>query len=252
MILGNIDQLAFNGYRKLGHFSVQSNYKPSTWYLAYFPDTITTSVFKGACFPTGTQPPYSWLLAPKGGELSSTTQITGTGTLSSSLTLGRVMTANLAGIGDIAGSLSLITSLAASLSGSGTLSGNLSLTLGLAANLAGSGDLSGALSLLMELVADLSGSGTLAGNLKGNADLHAIIYVNQSEATVQQLVTGVWSALAADFNVAGTMGNKLNGAGSAGDPWTTDLSPYTTPGTAGKKLKDLKNPSLLIGGEIIV
>lgn len=34
------------------------------------------------------------------------------------------------------------------------------------------------------------------------------------------------------------MGNKLNGAGSAGDPWTTDLSSYNTAGTAGKRLKD--------------
>ena len=29
-----------------------------------------------------------------------------------------------------------------------------------------------------------------------------------------------WSALAAGFNGSGTMGEKLNGAGSAGNPWT--------------------------------
>jgi hypothetical protein len=34
------------------------------------------------------------------------------------------------------------------------------------------------------------------------------------------------------------MGEKLNGAGSAGNPWTTDLSSYNTANTAGKILRD--------------
>lgn len=241
MILGNIDQVSFNPYRALGHFSVQSQFKPSTRYLAYFPDTTIASVFSTASFPTGTEPPYSWLLAPKGGELSSTTYLGGTGTFSGSLTLGKFMAADLAGIGTLSGSLSLITSLAANLSGSGTLTADLSLTLGLAANLVGSGNLTGALSLLVELTASLSGSGTIAANLKGSASMEADIFVNQSTATVNELVAGVWNALAADYNTAGTMGAKMNSAGSAGDPWTTDLSSYNTADTAGKIVKQIKS-----------
>jgi hypothetical protein len=38
-----------------------------------------------------------------------------------------------------------------------------------------------------------------------------------TEATI---TAAVWSALAAAYNVPGTMGEKLNGAGSAGNPWT--------------------------------
>ena len=44
--------------------------------------------------------------------------------------------------------------------------------------------------------------------------------------------------MAIDYNESGTMGEKLNSAGTAGDPWTADLSSYTTVGTAGKKLND--------------
>ena len=128
-----------------------------------------------------------------------------------------------------------------SVSQSRYIPGSLSLTLGLAANLAGSGDLSGSLSLLVPLLANLVGSGSLSGNLKGTADLNATIYVNQSEATVQQLVEGVWNALAADYNNSGTMGQKLNAAGTAGDPWTTDLSGYNTTNTAGKIIKQIKS-----------
>jgi len=241
MILGNINQLALGSFRKNGAFGTNSNYVPSSWYLAYFPDTTNASQFSSASFPTGTQPPYSWLLAPKGGELSSTTQISGTGVLSGSLTLGKFMTADLAGLGEVVGSLSLITSLLADLNGSGTISGDLSLTLNLAAALVGSGDLSGALKLLIPLASSLSGTGTVVGNLKGNADMEADIFVNQSTATVNELVAGVWNALASEYNNSGTMGEKLNAAGTAGDPWTTDLTGYNTANTAGKIVKQIKS-----------
>lgn len=33
----------------------------------------------------------------------------------------------------------------------------------------------------------------------------------------------VWNAIAAAYNTAGTMGEKLNDAGAGGDPWTVTL-----------------------------
>jgi len=126
----------------------------------------------------------------------------------------------------------------AALVGSGQLTASISGQLIAIADLIGSGDLTAAASALAGMVANLDGSGTLTASQEALGQMTADIFVNQSEATVEQIVAAVWSALAAEYNVSGTMGNKLNGAGSAGDPWTTDLSPYTTPGTAGKKLKD--------------
>jgi len=190
-----------------------------------------------ACIPTGTEPPYVFMFAPKGGELSASTYLTGSGTVGSALISGKFMEADLSGVGSLTASMSLVTSLLASLSGIGALSGSLSTTLSMTANLVGSGDLSASLKLMASIIASLSGVGTLSANLKGNADMEANIYVNQSEATVQQIVDAVWGALASDYNVSGTMGNKLNGAGSAGDPWTTDLSAYNTADTAGLLLK---------------
>jgi hypothetical protein len=63
--------------------------------------------------------------------------------------------------------------------------------------------------------------------------MEADIYVNQSEATVQQLVEGVWNAIAADFNNPGTTGQALGAAGSAGDPWITTLPGAYTGDQAG-------------------
>lgn len=245
MILGNIDQFGFNPYRQLGHFSVQQNFKPSTWYSMFVPDTTTTSTMSRASIPTGTQPPYSWLLAIKGGEMSSTTQISGTGTVTANLLSGKFMTADLACAGKLNAAMSLITSMAANLAGVGALTADMKLTIGMAADLAGTGSLSAAMAMLVPLNAALAGVGGMTANLKGNARLEATIYVNSGTATTQELVAAIWSALAADYNESGTMGQKLNGAGSAGDPWTTDLTTYTTDGTAGKILQDAKKKAAL-------
>lgn len=84
----------------------------------------------------------------------------------------------------------------------------------------------------------------MTANLKGNADLSATIYVNQSEATTQQLVDAIWNAAAASFNASGTMGEKLNAAGTAGDPWTADLTTYNTSNTAGLLMKKASKPKI--------
>jgi hypothetical protein len=44
--------------------------------------------------------------------------------------------------------------------------------------------------------------------------------VRETNATFHQNAASVWSAVAADSNDAGTMGEKLNDAGSAANPWT--------------------------------
>jgi hypothetical protein len=213
--------------------------------MMFYTSEADAGRLRNASIPTGTEPPYSFRLAIEGGELSATTYITGTSEVTGSFSLGKTMTADLSGSGSLSGNLSITASLIATIAGSGTITASMAATLGLAASLAGSGNLSGSLSLLIPLVASLSGTGTLTSNLKGNLDMEANIYVNQSEATVQSIVAGVWGAVAADYNESGTMGEKMNAAGTAGDPWTADLSSYNTTGTAGKILKDAKNKAAL-------
>jgi hypothetical protein len=47
------------------------------------------------------------------------------------------------------------------------------------------------------------------------------------------LANAVWSASKTEFNAAGTMGEALNDAGSAGNPWAADISTNNTEGTFG-------------------
>lgn len=227
------------GKQHSGVTNHESQFRPEVMYNRFFDDDRTNTFSNQRdSFPTGTQPPYSYVLGPKGALISSTTYLSGVGSMTSSFSLGKTMTANLSGDGSVSAAMSITSSMIASIAGSGSLSASITATLGLAATLAGSGDIAGSLKLLIPLAASIGGVGAITSNLKGNLDMDATIYVNQSEATVTQIVSGVWSALATDYNVSGTMGQKLNSAGTAGDPWTADLSGYTTPGTAGKKLKD--------------
>ena len=243
MLLGNYSLLNKNPHKllsSLGNLNVGSYWQPSACRGIYSSEGDGGRL-EHANVPSGTQPPYTIMFAPKGGELSATTYVRGEGSTTANMLSGKFMTADLVGVGTLEGSASLISSLLANLAGTGTLTGDMKLTLAMAAELAGSGNLTAAMALLIPLNAELMGIGSMTANLKGNADMSAIIYVNQSEATTQQLVDAIWNAIAVDYNTSGTMGNKLNGAGSAGDPWTTDLSAYNTPGTAGKVVKQIKS-----------
>ncbi|HJQ65354.1 MAG TPA: hypothetical protein VJ816_03200, partial [Gemmatimonadales bacterium] len=53
------------------------------------------------------------------------------------------------------------------------------------------------------------------------------------------LATSVWDETAASHNTAGTTGEKLNDAASAGDPWGTSLPGAYAAGTAGALLASL-------------
>lgn len=197
--------------------------------------------------PTGTEPPFSYHLADVGGELSSTTQINGTSDFTASMQNGINIVASLEGSGTMTSGLSLVTSMIATISCTGTLTGSMVGTIQMAADLAGSGDITGSLGMLSGLVANLSGQGLISADLKGKLFMAADVYVNQSEATVQQIVDAVLNALAADYNLPGTIGEAINGAGSAGNPWITDLSGYNTANTAGKILKDRLSKSQFLG-----
>lgn len=211
----------------------------------FYGENWTPSVASRFGVPSAYAAPYAWTLPPHSGGIGSNVGIQGVGAFTGSGALGVNIDATMAGTGDISSAnLGLILSAVATLSGIGGLSADVIGALNASADLAGSGDLTGSLGALAGAVATLSGTGAMTGDTTAKAFLSADIYVNQSTATVNELVAGVWNALAADFNTSGTMGQKLNGAGSAGDPWTTDLDTYTTPGTAGSLMKKASKPKI--------
>jgi len=186
-------------------------------------------------FPPGYLPPYSYALPPTSGGLSSHRNATVT-TSQTGVAVG----------GKPASGSSTITFTPTAtggliVSGTGSASITLSPTGTLISVAAGSGSSTITLSgtALIGALAGISGIGTVT--LSPTATITAIgllsgLSTNETEFSADALARAVWDAVAADFNLSGTMGEKLNAAGTAGDPWTADLTGYGTD-TAGEKLR---------------
>lgn len=170
--------------------------------------------------PAGYPPGYTWVMPQDAGTMSARNTIVGTGTLAADLASGINLLADLDGQGALALDLALVISLAADLDGSGSVSAALDAIAALTAALSGDGSLTAALEALAFMDAALTGTGTLTaagtGLLHMSADIQPF-----TELSPTSLANAVWEALTTEHDFAGTMGEKLNDAGSAGNPWAT-------------------------------
>ncbi len=157
--------------------------------------------------PNGTEPPVAWLMAIRGGGLSTYNSINGAGDFDiSSLSMGVAAAADLSGSGTVSSAaLTLLLSLLADLTAAGSVStATLTAQANLQSALTGSGDVTTAvLVLLYQMLADLSGSGTITdAQLQTIASLAADLAASGS-VTVATL--GLTVALAAALTASGTV-----------------------------------------------
>lgn len=208
------------------------------------------SIDPKAATPNGYLPPYTWTLPKSSGGLSAYVGIDGDGDVTgANLAGGLNAESTINGVGGFASApgLELVMYAVATLSGVGAFQSNpvLAGKLEAAASLAGSGSVAAALGAICDCVASILGTGSVAGTPYATAELSADIYVNSGTATTRELAAEVWNSIATEFDEAGTMGEKLSAAGTAGDPWTADVSGYAS-GTAGAKLRNLDFPISII------
>lgn len=225
-----------------------------------------SGVTNRSALPDGYRPPSSWMMAQKAGGLSARNSLVGAGAFTSAGTLGKNAEASLSGSGDLAGTAQLIISMVATLTGSGNITNAALLAyLQLAATLAGAGDLAGATGALASALATLTGSGTASATPYATGTLAANITSAGNVLDTGNVGPAVWGALAAQNNNPGTMGEKLNDAGSGSNPWTEVIeSGYTaaeilriitayaagavTGGPASPAFKSLDGTKTRIGG----
>lgn len=170
--------------------------------------------------PDGYRPPYTWVIPQTTGGLASRNVINGAGVVTASGAMGLNAAATLAGTGDITGTGALIVSAMATLTGSGDITtANLLALLNATATLTGSGSLTLTMDAIGHAVAALTGTGTAALTSYAVGHMEAEI-TPFAELSPQALATAVWAAVAADNNDVGSMGEKLNDAGSGSNPWT--------------------------------
>ena len=192
MLLNNYAVRNANQNRALGgNVDPTYNYNLNRMYTFYVGDNNVVSVTDRTSQPAqGYRPPYSLVLPPKNGGMSmwvaNVGEVTGTGVL------GKFTTADLAGVGTLSNAaMGLTVQLIASLVGTGTLAGGVVGALTASASLSGSGSIDADIGALAGLVATLLGSGTISATALATGLMEAVIYVNQSQATVDQIVDGV-------------------------------------------------------------
>ena len=162
------------------------------------------------------------LLANEGGDLASENSVNQSNALTLvSLSLGKDLSANLTQDASItAAALSMITSMEANMVNANTLTGPMQMTLNLAANLAQAGQIEASLGLIAWCSANMTQTADMsASNLRGTLSMAANI-VSYGDLTPEGLRDAVWNAVASSYDSTGTMGEKLNDAGSASNPWT--------------------------------
>jgi ribosomal protein L25 (general stress protein Ctc) len=220
-LLWNYSVLLKNPSRSYGWLGFKGNLSPwDSKHNIYFTEASDGN-FKYSAFPHATQDQYSLYMPFKTGwALSSTTSIKWQAGTSFSLTMWWAISASMSGTWDLSATLGLLTALSSTLAWVGAFSMSLSASLGLASNMSGTWALSASMSMSVPLAISMSWVGALTANLKGNASLSATIYVNSSQADVQQIVDGVWNAIAADYNTSGTMGEAVQ-TGGGGGGWAT-------------------------------
>jgi hypothetical protein len=169
-----------------------------------------------ASIPDGTRHPVAWVMPRVAGGLSARNTIIGSGSLAATAQSGQNIAATLTGSGGISGPIGLIVTIAATITGSGGVSSATTQALAtLVATLSGTGNITAAAAGLAALQATLTGSGSVTANNTALAQLGATIR-GYGDATAEGIRDAVWAAAAAENNAAGTMGQKLNLAGSGG------------------------------------
>lgn len=181
--------------------------------------------------PSGNRHPSAWMMPQKPGALAARNSLTGTGTVAGTALAVKLAQAALTGSGELNAIGGLIVQLIAAITGSGEVSdADVKAFLQAVAAISGSGEISDAdLEGLGALLAALTASGTAAGStLTGVGELDADLVVTGTGLSTANVGAAVWSAIAASNNEPGTMGEKLNDAGSASNPWTEVIeSGYT-------------------------
>jgi hypothetical protein len=183
----------------------------------------TTTALEYYALPNGAYPSLTWFIPQQAGQIGSSNQIYGLGSIVANLAGARNATADLTGSGTVTNAfLSLIADLIASLTGAGDISPppNLLALLNLSGDLTGAGAITAVLEAIASVQADLSGTGTLTLVPYATGELSADI-TGESVLSPQNLAAAVWQALAAQYNDSGTMGNKLNLAASGGVDYDT-------------------------------
>jgi len=179
-----------------------------------------------AGYPYGYRNGGAWSMPQKGGALSSVNESRSSITATGNAAQGLNLVGNSLLTITVNGSAAAVAAAVGSASMSITATGNAVAPF----NAVGSATMSLTASADTGAIASITGSSVAAisASLVTGAIGHMVSEPIDQALTVDAIASGVWNASASGNNVSGSMGEKLNDAGSASNPWTEVIeSGYT-------------------------
>lgn len=122
--------------------------------------------------------------------------------------------------------------IACYLRGSGGVAASVAGVASLTCNLSGAGSLTATGAKGRNLICSMAGTGTLTSGIQAKGWIRCSIQIG-AQPSAFDIAQAVLNATASQYNIPGTIGNKINSASAAGDPWTAELPGSYPPGTAG-------------------
>jgi hypothetical protein len=145
------------------------------------------------------------------------------------------LVAHLYGTGEITDApLIIIAGMEADLTGTGELESDISALVNIYAVITASGEIYEAgLAAGMYIEADLDGSGSVTdADLIGAGMISSDIFIG-AQPSAEEIAGLVWDQLMTRHSIPGSFGVAMAAAGSAGDPWVTELPGSYPEGSAG-------------------
>lgn len=222
MLLTNGSLLNGNPGRRLGSFMLGDEYKDSSFQTRNTNQSNVALVTEKSGLPNGYNGSKAWVQPRKAGGLSLPLgEATGDTEFTAFPAAGINLDITLSGSTTMTLSGALVTGATLILSGSTNLSADVIGKLEATISLAGSTNFTAAMSALAGAILAMNGSTNATFNASALANL-TLDLTPFTELSAENLAKAVWNYIASQANNPGTMGEKLNDAGSASNPWTDD------------------------------
>lgn len=226
-LVSNCSRLYFNGcVEGSAHALMPGMWNSYRQFEKFIMPEMSSAVLQTAANPPGFYLPGIYQPPILAGEMSFRND--GAGSIAANLYPTRPMAIDFTGAGDLTAEAALVISMLLALTGSGTLEAAIEGRLNMSADFTGAGDLDATIGALGNMIANLTGTGDLEAVISAYGNMEIDIVVTGAGLSTANIGEAVWGALAAANNDSGTMGEKLNDAGSASNPWTEVIeSGYT-------------------------
>lgn len=197
--------------------------------------------------PTGSTHPYAWMLPKEGGGAVAHGGLDSEHDFSASASLGKNASAAISSSATLSALAGLIVSAFADLQATGGITNaDFQAILNALADIVGTATINATMSGIANADADIESEVVIDAAMTGIANASADIS-SLTELSPETLAAAVWNAVASAYTDPGTMGEKLNDAGGAGNPWASLLVDNADPGTFGERVQKLLTVAKFLG-----